>query len=202
MKRAIVASTILAAGVLSAAFTAHAGDSVKSKSPKFVALPANFVWLPSFLTEKGDKAEHRQVAFTQVQSNGGPAFFGAEPTQFEPTPIELPPMPGGSVTTEPPTVVENVQVIELYPHVRYKDLDNVHPRGVPTIVAVKDPGCCDKKCECSEPGCVYVEICVPPCGEPKFDVKRSDGSKVEYDYGDYEIEITSKKGVVTVDYDD
>ena len=45
-------------------------------------------------------------------------------------------------------------------------------------------------------------ICVPPTGRFEYDVKRRDYSKVEYDYGKYEIEITSKKGIVYVDYDD
>jgi hypothetical protein len=44
-------------------------------------------------------------------------------------------------------------------------------------------------------------ICVPPCGCPKITCKKG-GAYVKYDYGKYRIEITSKKGVVKVDYDD
>jgi hypothetical protein len=51
------------------------------------------------------------------------------------------------------------------------------------------------------PGCVYVEVCVPP--GPCRDVKVKDGgAKIELDYGDYEVKVTASRGVVTVDYDD
>ena len=91
----------------------------------------------------------------------------------------------------------------LYPCVKYEDLHNVHPCAVPKIVAVRDTRkrCCDPCSCCCKPGCVYVKICVPPCGCPKISANR-DHTKVEYDYGDYEIEIKSKNGVVYVDYDD
>ena len=95
------------------------------------------------------------------------------------------------------------QTVELYPRVKYGDLDNVHPRAVKKIVAVKHPDA-DRNPACGHcaPPCAYVMICVPPQGRFEYDVKRKDHSKVEYDYGDYEIEITSKNGVISVDYDD
>jgi hypothetical protein len=45
-----------------------------------------------------------------------------------------------------------------------------------------------------------VEICVPPCGTPKITSKH-DGAKVRYDYGKYAVNITSRHGVVVVNYD-
>lgn len=117
---------------------------------------------------------------------GGPAFAS-----------EAAPAPAPELVPGPAT-----QVIELFPCVTYEDPQNIHPCAVRTVVAVKDPTCCRHRCDCCQPGCVYVEICVPPCCPYKYDVKRRDGSKVEYDYGDYEIELTSRNGVVHVDYDD
>jgi hypothetical protein len=124
---------------------------------------------------------------------------------------QVPPAPTGgpllapepaSAASEPVPAAAAPQVIELYPCVQYSDGDNVHPCAVHTVVAVKDPTCCSHPCDCCQPACVYVEICVPPNCTYCYDVKRHDGSKVEYDYGDYEIEITSRNGVVYLDYDD
>jgi hypothetical protein len=103
----------------------------------------------------------------------------------------------------PESYVPAQPAIELYPNVVYGDLHNIHPCAVKTIVAVKDPRCCPHPCRCCKPGgCVYIQICVPPRGPFKYEVKRRDYSKIEYDYGDYEVEITSKRGLVYVDYDD
>jgi hypothetical protein len=126
--------------------------------------------------------------------------------------LELPPLPveeSPASNTQPaatpapsPAIQPVPETISLYPHVCYEDPKNVHPCSTKAIVAVKDPNCCSDPCNCCQQGCVYVEICVPPCGDCEFDCKRKDGSKVEYDYGNYEIEITSRDGVVYVDYDD
>lgn len=95
----------------------------------------------------------------------------------------------------------SAEEVELYHCVEYEDLDNVHPCAVPKIVSVKDPNACYDPCTCCEPGCVFVKICVPPCGCPKVKVKRH-GRKVKYDYGDYRVEVESHSdGTVEVDYD-
>jgi len=113
----------------------------------------------------------------------------------------LPPIPeggegtGSNVDGELPAI----EPISLYHCVKYEDLDNIHPCAVRTVVAVQDP-CYDPR-SCCAPACVYVEICVPPCKCRRVKVSRR-GSKVEYDYGEYEVEIKSKRGVVYVDYDD
>ncbi len=117
----------------------------------------------------------------------------------EPAPLRTPvPM----TTPAPGPPVETYQTIALYPYVKYEDLDNVHPFAVKKIVAVKDPRAPKGLCGTCAPPSVFVMICVPPRGRFDFDVKRKDYSKVEYDYGKYEVEITSKNGIVYVDYDD
>jgi hypothetical protein len=87
--------------------------------------------------------------------------------------------------------------IQLFACVKVEDEDNIHPCAVPMIVAVADP--------CNECSCRYVMICVPPadcCNDgPEIETSRS-GRKVEYDYGEYEIEIKSKDDYVVINYDD
>ena len=76
--------------------------------------------------------------------------------------------------------------------VRYKDLKNTHPFSIRQTLFVPSI------CGCGEIG---VDVCAPPnCAVVK--VKRN-GRKVEYDYGDYEVDIIQKKdGEILVDYDD
>jgi len=112
----------------------------------------------------------------------------------------VPPAPaveasGGQVLPTPTPI----PTVQLYPLVQYKDLHNIHPCAVTKIVKVLDP--CYKPCACSLPKCVYVQICVPPCGCPDVKVKKYS-REVEYDYGRYEVEIKSKNGILYVDYDD
>lgn len=102
------------------------------------------------------------------------------------------PIPDQSYVAAPaaPMVVTPVA---LYTNVRVKDQRNIAPCAVPTIVQVPDP--------CNDCGCVNVQICVPAC-EPVCVKTSKCGKKVKYDYGDYEVEITSARGRVIVDYDD
>jgi hypothetical protein len=153
----------------------------------------------------------KPVAFQEFVPPPNPQPFLAPGWQTAPplpTPVDPPtglqpvPDPVYSPGIIPPSPVPGLQTIELYSRVKYEDLDNIHPFAVKKIVAVKDPCFKDQICETCTPPCVYIMICVPPGDRFKFDVKRKDHSKVEYDYGDYEVEITSKNGVVYVDYDD
>ncbi len=143
--------------------------------------------------------------FGTTKTTTNPAVYGRIVSlQNAPTPVlaeygAVPPAPaigGGTKPTSEP--------IKLYHCVKYEDRHNIHPCAVKMIVQVNDP-CTPKpdRCGCCQPvpRCVFVEICVPPCGCAKIKVSRS-GSKVEYDYGKYEVEIKSKNGVVYVDYDD
>lgn len=128
-----------------------------------------------------------------------------QPAAIEPAPMPSGAMPGAAVVApgSEPTPAAGTPVT-LYHCVRYKDECNVAPCAVPMIVTVKDPCDCSDRCNpCCTPKCVAVQICVPPCSEcpPKVCCKR-DGEYVSYDYGKYRVEITSRNGVVTVDYDD
>jgi hypothetical protein len=91
--------------------------------------------------------------------------------------------------------------VELYPRVKYHDRRHIAPCAVPMVVAVQDPCARRDPCAaCGPPKCVLVEICVPPCGCPKICTKHN-GTKVRYDYGKYAVNITSRHGVIVVDYD-
>ena len=113
----------------------------------------------------------------------------------------IPPAPAeeGSKASAP----KGHKTAELFHCVRYEDLRNIHPCAVTKIVSIKDPCWKPDPCsyECQVAPCVLVKICVPPCGCPKVRVTRN-GSKVKFDYGKYEVEISSRNGVVKVDYDD
>ncbi len=109
-----------------------------------------------------------------------------------PAALEMAPLPEG-------TVVTASTPIELFHCVRYKDLKNIHPCAVPMIVSVPDP--CPQACGSCGPQCVYVKVCVPPCDCYETKCKRR-GNKLVLDFGDYEVEITSARGEVVVDYDD
>ncbi len=91
------------------------------------------------------------------------------------------------------------QTIPLYHCVKYEDLHNIHPCAITKIVLVADP--CHDPRSCCPPKKVAVQICVPPCGCLEIEHSRR-GMKVEYDYGKYEVEIKSRRGVVVVNYDD
>ncbi len=92
--------------------------------------------------------------------------------------------------------------VELFSCVKYTHTHEIHPCPVEMIVSIKDPCACDDPCNCcAPPKCVNVLVCAPPCGCPEIKCSK-DGSKVKYDYGKYGFEVTSRKGVVTVKYDD
>ncbi len=153
------------------------------------------------VSAKGD-VFGKPVSFQEVVPT--PAPLGPPGEYFSPAPAPIPVPHAGLAPIPDPHFSSHgeFQTVELYHRVKYEDLRNVHPCAVKKIVAVKDPCARPSVCGSCAPPCVYVMICVPPCDKFRFDVKRKDHSKVEYDYGDYEIEITSKNGIVYVDYDD
>jgi len=141
----------------------------------------------------------------KTATNPVPPAPGVEP-DYQPIPqsatryLQTEPMPYSQIEPLPAGVPGGVDFMELYHRVKYEDKHNIHPCAVTKIVRVMDP-CYDPRA-CCEPRCVYVQICVPPCGcPPKIKVSRR-GRKVKYDYGEYEVELVSKKGTVYVDYDD
>lgn len=123
--------------------------------------------------------------------------YGLAPVFGQPTLSQVPPAPvpdsGSSATMSAPVAAVPVAAVPLYTNVRVKDRRNIAPCAVPTIVQVPDP--CNPCC------CVAVEICAPPCETPCIKTSKC-GKKVKYDYGDYQVEITSSRGRVVVDYDD
>src|SRR5262245_26166286 len=128
----------------------------------------------------------------------------AEAPALQPIPEAQPAGPMPAVGAEPIPV--QAAVVTLYPNVRYRDERNIAPCAVPQVVMVKDPcpPVCDPCNPCATPPvrCVAVQICVPPCTPcpPKITCKHC-GEYVKYDFGKYRVEIRSKKGCVTVDYD-
>ena len=74
----------------------------------------------------------------------------------------------------------------------YKDTHRIAPCAVEKKIKVEIFNSCTCKCEEIE-----VSICVPKCD--CFETKcRKNGTK--YDYGKYEVAVTTKNGIVTVDY--
>jgi hypothetical protein len=111
----------------------------------------------------------------------------------------IPPPALPAAPAEPPLSYGSVvrQQVALYPHVRVKDADDVAPGALPIVVAVRDPNCAHPKAA----GVVFVKVCVPIGAPCKVRVNKR-GTELELDYGEYEIEIRSERGVVTIDYDD
>lgn len=115
------------------------------------------------------------------QAPSGPSFAPPAP----PAAVLPHERPGQFVNFEAP----------LYPAVRVKEGHKAPRFAVHKIVAVRSPD------PFRFPGCVYVQVCVPP--RPCHKVEVDDGgAKIKLDYDDYEVEIKSEKGVVTVEYDD
>jgi len=134
----------------------------------------------------------------------GAAMPGGAPPTAMPLPEAAGPVTAGPVPIGPGAAGGPphplAPAVALYPYVKYRDRHHIAPCAVPMCVAVRDP--CDRhdRCSCGPPKCVMVEICVPPCGCPKITSKH-DGAKVRYDYGKYAVNITSRHGVVVVNYD-
>ncbi|MCA8999479.1 MAG: hypothetical protein KDA80_20965 [Planctomycetaceae bacterium] len=81
--------------------------------------------------------------------------------------------------------------ISLYPKVRVRDARKIAPHAVRKIVAVPDP--------CGGPRCVFIEICVPSCACEHVSFRRG---RLRYDYGRFAIDISHRRQLIVVDYDD
>lgn len=128
----------------------------------------------------------------------GAVFYQPEATPAVPTPAEP-----GTPLAQPVPMAEPVpgtlltpgQPVELYQNVKVIQTRNIHPCAVPMIVAVQNP--CDPCC-----GCVFVEICVPPC-DPLCIKCNCRGNRVVYDFGQYGVKLIShRNGTIVVNYDD
>jgi hypothetical protein len=104
----------------------------------------------------------------------------------------------GPMTPVPDAVGAGVQ---LFHCVKYKDCDEMAPCAVPKIISVKDPCACCDPCNCCAPKCVYIKICVPPCACEEVKC-RKNGTRIEYDYGKYSVDVRVKDGYIEVDYQD
>ncbi|WP_437186594.1 hypothetical protein SH668x_003750 [Planctomicrobium sp. SH668] len=80
----------------------------------------------------------------------------------------------------------------LYPRVKVIQARNIAPCAVKKIVAVPNP--CDH-CES-----VLIEICVPPCACETVECQPRRNRTI-FDYGDYAVKVTERKGVLFVNYD-
>lgn len=137
-----------------------------------------------------------QISF----GNSAPA---PQPVLLLPPPLpilEAPPVPG-SFGHLPHQIGEIVACdVTLEPHVVIKDACQVAPHAVPVIVAVRDPhlsrfgsrGCVERM--------VYVEVLVPNCPAKRIRVSPCK-TKIRMDFGQYEVDITSRNGFVEIDYD-
>ncbi|MEO2017951.1 MAG: hypothetical protein ABGZ53_26670 [Fuerstiella sp.] len=123
--------------------------------------------------------------------------------------IDLTPIPavpgavfGPSVTGQ---ILDSAVYVDVAPEplftcVRYVDKREMHPCAVPKIIRVNDPCAVDDPCNCcAPPQCVYILICVPPCGCEEVRCRR-DGDRLRYDYGKYAVDVRIKKGRIVVDY--
>jgi hypothetical protein len=121
----------------------------------------------------------------------------------------VPPVPGLSVAPIPrqPSLMphrigEIIDCpVQLATCIRVKDPDHIAPDAVPTVVAVRDPNLCRHKCKCCIESVVYVEVCLPPCPPRKLRISPC-GTYICMNYGKYQVELTSRKGLITIDYDD
>lgn len=124
------------------------------------------------------------------QASPAPSFPQADP----PGAVSLTPVPDGTVIPYEQVFVSPLPALPLYDKVKVRQTRNIHPHAVPKLVAVKDP--------CFDGGCVYIEVCVPPCGREEVCCLRwRDG--IRLDYGKYSVDIvTTRRGLVVVDYND
>ena len=106
--------------------------------------------------------------------------------------------PMGGYVVDGPVYVDSAPV-PLFTNVKYVDKREIHPCAVTKIIQVNDPCACKDKCNCCGPKCVFIEICVPPCGCEDV-ICRRDGDRVRYDYGKYAVDVRVKKGNIVVDY--
>ena len=144
---------------------------------------------------RGRRFEHQAVP-TQF----APGWGGYDPVQPPPPPAW--PAPGVGLPGEGPAAFAHYHPgdfahgpVSLYPHVRVKDGDKAPRHGITVVLAVANPN------RRGGPESVFVPVRVPT--RPLRDIEVKDGGeKIKLDYDEIEIEIESRKGVVTVEYDD
>ena len=198
MKRLLVVAVV---GLLSvSAATAIAGDRRDRERDRQKERDKERRWSRLWLVSSdGPRFPGSRTTFLQVPPPA-PAPNGQSPL-LTPTPDVYPVPEGPGYVLAGPIIegpLADPGAMGLFPCVEYEDLDHIHPCAVTRIIAVKDPR---PKCDCDPSGCVYIAVCVPKNICPKIKVD-DDGEEMKLDFGDYQVEIESKKGKVYVDYDD
>ena len=159
----------------------------------------------------GSSRSGAQISF-RVSSNGGRSPGYGEPLYIpSQQPQVLPP-----VDSYPPvqnyTPVPNYPPVQILPHqlgeivdcrvplancVRIEDEGNIAPNAVPVVVAVRDPHMCVPEIQ---ERVVYVQVFVPPCPLRGLTISPCR-TRVSMDFGQYQVDIKSKDGMIVVDYD-
>jgi hypothetical protein len=115
-----------------------------------------------------------------------------QPVTTQPPALQPVPEYSGSISAYPPVANPTVPA-PLYPHVRVKDVRRAHPLAVKQLIQAPNP--CRGQCDP-----VLVEVCLPPCEPLSVDLGPR-GQRITYNYGTHRVQVTSLRGVVTVDYD-
>lgn len=135
----------------------------------------------NFSISLGNAAPPRTVAYPQpvLHVPPAPGGFGHLPHQI------------GEIVTCP---------VPLEQHVVIKDACQVAPNAVPVVVAVRNPHLGRFRSRGCIESLVYVEVLVPPCPPQRVRVSPCK-TKIRLDFGEYEVDITSRNGCVEIDYD-
>lgn len=152
---------------------------------------------PGYVRPTGPQVSFRVSASSGMQPGYGvPVYAPAEP------PVQvLPPVQEYPAYPAPPSdhCVGDIVTcaVPLATCVRVEDECNIAPNAVPIVVAVRDPNMCAHECH---ERVVFVQVFVPPC--PPQTVRVSPcHTRVTLCYGQYEVDIKTRRGMIVVDYD-
>jgi hypothetical protein len=81
--------------------------------------------------------------------------------------------------------------------VRVRNLCDAAPNAIPAVIAVRDPNMCSHD---TEERVAYVQILVPPQPLRSLEISRCR-TRVSLCFGEYDVRICSKDGLITVEYD-
>jgi len=126
-------------------------------------------------------------------------FHSTRPLIVGPLPQAPPP---SMIDVLPHELGETVNCdVPLTTHVRVRDAHEIAPGAQPVVVAIRDP----HLTVCGSPGCIervaYIQVFAPPVPAQEITVSPCR-TRIELDYGDWEIKIRSCDGVIEVEYDD